>query len=150
MSSSPLLRVWASLVVLTGCIVGTAWATELQATRSGDKVVLSWRPNADADFYVQLATNLVDPMGWRIDTNAISVAGETCSVTTVPTGAHRFYRLKAWEVLFDGTSTAVFRGYRKAAFPDAEWTVTASGELKTVFGSPAGHIITTNQYDDFE
>jgi serine/threonine protein kinase len=60
------------------------------------------------------------------------------------------YRPQKWEVLFDGTSTAAFRGYRQASFPSNDWEITSNGELKTVPGSAKGHIVTTNQYDDFE
>ncbi|HWH72267.1 MAG TPA: DUF1080 domain-containing protein, partial [Candidatus Sulfotelmatobacter sp.] len=62
----------------------------------------------------------------------------------------QFYRLKAWEMLFNGTSTDAFRGYRQSTFPSNDWTITTSGELKTVTGSPSGHIITMKQYADFE
>jgi hypothetical protein len=62
----------------------------------------------------------------------------------------QFYRLKTWEVLFNGTSLDAFRGYRQTWFPVNDWLITLNSELKTMVGSPAGHIVTTNQFDDFE
>jgi serine/threonine protein kinase len=55
-----------------------------------------------------------------------------------------------WEALFDGTSTAAFRGFRQVDFPSNDWVITAEGELKTVPGTPENYILTTNEYESFE
>lgn len=125
-------------------------ATELRATNANNLLVLSWSQDSAHEFYLQVSTNLADSTAWDNATNSASLIGTNYSVTTEMAGPQRFYRLKAWEVLFDGTSTASFRGYNQPAFPSKEWVVTAGGELKTVAGSPQGHIITLHQYGDFE
>jgi 3-keto-disaccharide hydrolase len=57
-----------------------------------------------------------------------------------------------WQVLFDGKSTASWRGFRRQAFPEKCWVVE-SGSLKTVAGcdkSDQIDIITRNKYKNFE
>ena len=125
-------------------------ATELRAAGSGTNLVLSWSQDSTNDFYLQISTNLSDSAGWRVATNPPSLVGNEYTTTAAMTGPQGFYRLKAWEILFNGSSTAAFRGYQQTSFPSNDWVVTANGELKTVAGSPEGYIITTNQYDDFE
>jgi hypothetical protein len=136
----------ASLVVTTH----PALATELQAVVSGTNLVLSWPADATNDFYLEGSTSLPEPAGWSIITNAASQLGGDYFVTNSLSGPVQYYRLKAWEVLFNGSSTAAFRGFRTTSFPGSDWAITTNGELKTVPGSPQGHIITTNQFDDFE
>jgi hypothetical protein len=125
-------------------------ATELRAHLEGSNLVMSWLTNASDDFYLEASANPADPAGWRIVTNAASQLGGLSFVTNSHAGSARFYRLKAWEVLFNGGSTSAFRAYRGTSFPASEWSITANGELKTISGSPQGHIITTNQFNDFE
>jgi hypothetical protein len=52
----------------------------------------------------------------------------------------------AWTVLFDGTSTAAFRGFKRADMP-AGWQIV-DGALTRV--EPAGDFITKDMYADFE
>lgn len=52
----------------------------------------------------------------------------------------------AWQTLFDGTSTAAWRGYQMSTFP-AGWRIE-DGTL--VRAAEAGDIITRDQYGDFE
>ncbi|HTL55122.1 MAG TPA: DUF1080 domain-containing protein [Candidatus Limnocylindrales bacterium] len=125
-------------------------ATELRAHLEGSNLVMSWPTNTSDDFYVETTTNPTDLAGWTIVTNAASQLDGLYFVTNSPADSARFYRLRAWEVLFNGSSTSALRGYRSTSFPGSEWTITANGELKTVSGSPQGHIITTNQFTDFE
>jgi hypothetical protein len=53
-----------------------------------------------------------------------------------------------WQVLFDGTSTDAWRGYKQAAIPDSGWTVE-DGALKAVKGGH-GDIVTKEKFRDFE
>jgi len=55
-----------------------------------------------------------------------------------------------WTVLFDGKSTAAWRGYLKDGFPEAGWVVEPDGSLHVKAGSKAGDLITRKQFGDFE
>jgi hypothetical protein len=52
-------------------------------------------------------------------------------------------------VLFDGSSTAAWRGFRRDSFPAKAWVVE-NGALKTVVGGDRCDIITKDMYKDFE
>jgi hypothetical protein len=54
-----------------------------------------------------------------------------------------------FEVLFDGTSTAAWRGFRRESFPDKGWAVV-DGALKTVVGGDRCDLVTREAFDDFE
>jgi len=54
-----------------------------------------------------------------------------------------------WVSLFDGDSSANWRGYRKDAFPDKGWKVE-DGWMQVMAGGGGGDIVTIDQYDDFE
>lgn len=54
-----------------------------------------------------------------------------------------------WVVLFDGTSTEHFRGYKKEGFPEKGWVIE-DGTLRKVAKAGGGDIITKKQYDSFE
>lgn len=54
-----------------------------------------------------------------------------------------------WETLFDGTSTAKWRGFRKAAFPAQGWVIE-DGALRFQKGSGGGDLVTREQFADFE
>src|ERR1041385_2834068 len=84
-------------------------ATELRVHLEGSNLVVSWLTNTSDDFYLETTSNPADPAGWRIVTNAASQLGGLCFVTNSYAGSARFYRLRAWEVLFNGGSTAAFR-----------------------------------------
>jgi len=137
-------------VVLLTTSASQLSATELRAAGSVTNLVLSWAQNSTNDFYLQVSTNLTVSAGWRIATNPTLLVGNEYTVTVAMTEPQELYRLKAWEILFNGSSTAAFRGYRQTSFPSNYWGISANGELKTVAGSPECYIITTNQYDDFE
>lgn len=55
----------------------------------------------------------------------------------------------AWRVLFDGTSTEAWRGYRRDSFPTGGWVVE-NGALKTVVGGDRCDIVTRERFRDFE
>jgi len=54
-----------------------------------------------------------------------------------------------WTVLFDGSSTAAWRGYGRDAFPAGGWVVE-NGALKTVVGGDRCDIVTREKYSGFE
>ncbi|MFN3166225.1 MAG: DUF1080 domain-containing protein [Phycisphaeraceae bacterium] len=56
---------------------------------------------------------------------------------------------KEWTVLFDGTSTEHFRGYKKEGFPEKGWVIE-DGALRKVAKAGGGDIITKEKYDSFE
>jgi hypothetical protein len=57
-------------------------------------------------------------------------------------------RAAGWTLLFDGTTTAGWRGFQKAAFPAGGWAVE-DGTLKCL-GQKGGDILTTATFTDFE
>lgn len=55
-----------------------------------------------------------------------------------------------WRLLFDGHSTAHWRGFKKDAFPNSGWEVR-EGAIVRVPGAPApGDIVTKDEFGDFE
>jgi hypothetical protein len=54
-----------------------------------------------------------------------------------------------WVLLFDGKSTAGWRGYKKPSMPDKGWRVE-DGLLKKVAGERGGDIITERKFTNFE
>ena len=54
-----------------------------------------------------------------------------------------------WEVLFDGSSTDHWRGFKQLGFPDKSWKVE-NGALKTIPGESGADLVTKEQYDNFE
>jgi hypothetical protein len=124
--------------------------TQLTMTRSGVAVVLSWPLEATNDFYLQFTTNLSLPIKW---TNAPdpTTNGANLVITNQVADSSRFYRLQAWEPLFDGTSTAAFRGYQQADAPGTnQWMVTTNGELMAVSNAAPVHLITRVEYGSYE
>ena len=53
-----------------------------------------------------------------------------------------------WKPLFDGRTTAGWRGFRQTSFPASGWVVE-NGALKSL-GRKGGDIVTTTTYRDFE
>lgn len=53
-----------------------------------------------------------------------------------------------WEVLFDGTSTDAFRGWKSDRFPQSGYRIEADGSLHAIDGSR--DFITRKQYADFD
>jgi len=58
-------------------------------------------------------------------------------------------RAAGWKLLFDGSTSAGWRGYRKDAFPAAGWIIE-DGCLKVLAGQGGGDIVTKDEYGDFE
>ncbi len=57
--------------------------------------------------------------------------------------------VSAWKPLFDGKTTAGWRGFKKEAFPEKGWMVEDSC-LHIRAGGGAGDIVTVDEYQDFE
>ena len=55
----------------------------------------------------------------------------------------------AWTVLFDGTSTDAFRGFKKETLP-ASWVIEDGSLAYIPGGSDGGDIVTRDQFGDFE
>ncbi len=58
-------------------------------------------------------------------------------------------REAGWELLFDGSSTAGWRGYGKAAFPEQGWVVE-DGTLHHLAGGGGGDLVSEREFQDFE
>lgn len=54
-----------------------------------------------------------------------------------------------WVPLFDGTSTAHWRGFRKNAFPEKGWEIQ-DNTLHFIAGSGGGDIVTREEYASFD
>jgi hypothetical protein len=54
-----------------------------------------------------------------------------------------------WKLLFDGRTTAGWRGFGKPAFPEKGWVVE-NGCLKHLARGGGGDLVTAETYDDFE
>lgn len=57
--------------------------------------------------------------------------------------------MTASRVLFDGTSTDAWRGYKRDAFPSKGWVVE-NGTLKPVIGGDRVDLVTKDVYKDFD
>ena len=58
-------------------------------------------------------------------------------------------RAAGWKLLFDGTSTTAFRGFRREAFPTKGWIVR-DGEIIHAKGGGGGDIVTHDAFENFE
>ncbi|MFK7790593.1 MAG: DUF1080 domain-containing protein [Phycisphaeraceae bacterium] len=67
----------------------------------------------------------------------------TCSVSAQET------KDDGWEVLFDGTSTDAFRGWKMDTFPEKGWVIDGDA-LHIQADSKAGDIVTKKQYESFD
>ncbi len=54
-----------------------------------------------------------------------------------------------WITLFDGSSTAMWRGYRQSTFPARGWVVE-DGALRVMAGGGGGDIVTRDCFENFE
>ncbi|MHC4992478.1 MAG: DUF1080 domain-containing protein, partial [Planctomycetota bacterium] len=57
----------------------------------------------------------------------VAVAGDGEGLTSARQAA-------GWVVLFDGSSTDAWRGYRKSGFPEQGWSVESDGSLHVAAG----------------
>jgi hypothetical protein len=58
-------------------------------------------------------------------------------------------RAAGWKLLFDGSTTGGWHGYRRDAFPAGGWIVE-DGCLKVLAGQGGGDIVTNDEFGDFE
>lgn len=58
-------------------------------------------------------------------------------------------RAEGWTMLFDGSSTDHWRGFKQESFPEKGWVIE-HGTLRHVAGKGGGDIITRDQYGDFD
>ncbi len=80
---------------------------------------------------------------------AVVVAASLCAAppaVQAPNTLTAQERAQGWKLLFDGSTTRGWRGYRQATLP-AGWQVR-DGALTRV--APAGDIVTTDRYGSFE
>ncbi|MGI9015308.1 MAG: 3-keto-disaccharide hydrolase [Phycisphaerales bacterium] len=58
-------------------------------------------------------------------------------------------RAAGWQLLFDGTSTEHWRGYKREAFPEQGWTIEDDA-IKVIEAGGGGDIMTVKQFENFE
>lgn len=136
-----------SLVVLVLFLsINQVLATDVAISCLGNQVILSWPLASTNDFYLQTATNLSGPLAWS---NAADPAtnGSNLVITNQIGSASSFFRLQAWEVLFDGTNTTSFGS--GDSFPSNSWFVT-NGTLASKVVANAANLVTVNTYTNFE
>ena len=126
--------------------INRGFATDVAIECLGDQAVLSWPLASTNDFCLQTTTNLSAPVVWS---NAADPAtnGSDLVVTNPIASTSTFYRLQAWEYLFDGTNTAAFGV--GTAFPSNSWFVT-NGTLASKVVASAPGLVTVNTYTNFE
>ncbi|MCC6164331.1 MAG: DUF1080 domain-containing protein [Acidobacteria bacterium] len=98
--------------------------------------------NVPGDPYTNLAANIAT---WRRIAAQLDERASNAAPQNVLTEQER---AAGWELLFDGTTTNGWKGFAKAGFPAAGWTVE-HGTLKGL-GRKGGDIITTRAFGDFE
>ncbi len=59
-------------------------------------------------------------------------------------------RAAGWRLLFDGSSTGDWRGYKKNSLPEGSGWTAADGELRYTPGRVGGDLVTADQFGDFE
>lgn len=72
----------------------------------------------------------------------VTLAASAFTLTTAGIAAQ-------WDVLFDGSSTAKFRGFKKTEFPTKGWAVEKD-TLRVIAGGGGGDLVTKEKYTDFE
>lgn len=88
---------------------------------------------------------------WMIGTAGLALAAGTLWLSAGCSSAtHANQETEGeWVVLFDGTNTDHWRGYRRDAFPESGWEVV-DGTLHKIAGAGGGDIVTLETYDSFE
>lgn len=77
------------------------------------------------------------------------VACCACALNAAPNELTDQETADGWKLLFDGKSTAGWRGFKKESFPDKGWVVE-NGALKKIAGVQGGDIMTTNTFEQFD
>jgi len=90
--------------------------------------------------------------GWLGGVLGLAVCVIPLVSCVVLTGQHNVLttaeKEQGWRLLFNGQSTAGWRGFQKEAFPDHGWLVE-EGCLKCT-GQKGGDLVTTEKFNDFE
>ena len=136
-----------SLVILVIFLpVNHVSAADVAIECLGSQVVLTWPLASTNDFYLQTATNLSAPVAWSNVADPTTNSSDLV-VTNPIASTSAFYRLQAWEYLFDGTNTAAFGV--GTAFPSNSWFVT-NGMLTSKVVANASGLATVSTYTNFE
>ncbi len=101
--------------------------------------------NVPGDTRENLAANIA---AWRRIAAAVDWAAPSASSASAHNTLSAEEAAAGWTLLFDGKSTAGWRGFRKDSFPDSGWVVE-DGTLKSL-GRKGGDIVTTGTFTDFE
>ncbi|MCA9300421.1 MAG: DUF1080 domain-containing protein, partial [Phycisphaerales bacterium] len=72
-----------------------------------------------------------------------------CAASPEPNTLTDAQKADGWILLFDGSSTEHFRGFRKDAIPEKGWVVE-EGALKVQKGGGGGDLVTKATFDHFE
>ena len=90
---------------------------------------------------------LFRPIGRCLTALAIAAgAVGTATAQSAPNSLTAREKAQGWRLLFDGRTTAGWRGYKQQTMPSG-WSVV-NGTLTK--GSPTEDIVTTGEYGDFE
>jgi len=136
------------IVLMPFLALNSVFATELAITRFGGEVVLSWPQESTNVFYLQTASNLSDPIAW-LNAEDPATNGSTLVITNQITSTNTFYRLQAWEILFDGTNTTALRSATANSFPSNSWVIT-NGTIMSKVVANATNLMTVSTYTNFE
>ena len=82
----------------------------------------------------------------------LSVALALFTASTLVAGENQLTtgeKQQGWRLLFDGKTTAGWRGFKQDSFPDKGWSVR-DGVLHLEPGSKAGNIVTEDTFSDFD
>jgi type 1 glutamine amidotransferase len=78
-----------------------------------------------------------------------AATGNVTIPPVLPNELTRSERLQHFQLLFDGRTTAGWRGFKKQAFPDSGWEV-ADGALHAKAHGGGGDIVTLAEFGDFD
>ena len=77
-----------------------------------------------------------------------AATGEVTTQRAAPNTLSALERAQGWQLLFDGETTAGWRGFKREGFPVQGWEVR--GGCLVVSGGGGGDLITTEVYGDFD
>ena len=91
----------------------------------------------------------LSPRSLTVTTLILAAAGLAAQGSAPPNTLSAAEKAAGWTLLFDGKTTAGWRGFHSDKFPDVGWAVE-NGTIKTMAGPSGGDIITVGQFDNFE
>lgn len=104
----------------------------LRASKSPLGLELAW-PLAGTNYFVESSASVGSLVHWDVVTNAPLSGADALRIVLASNDPARFYRLRAWDVLFDGVSTAGFHGIGSTVFPSGSWKLSGN-ELQNIVG----------------